>query len=125
MLRVAGAIWPILGFLLLRCNPRDLKNIVLAVAKPRFLKKRAARAKSKQKSIDHKKCVLAVVKSNISQKHTTRAKSQKTTVDLKNRILTIMKTMISKNAPRRLQNKMCFFAFLHPPPETAKLVFLL
>ena len=96
MLRVAGAIWPILGFFLLRCNPRDLKNSVLAVAKPRFLKKRAARAKSKQKSIDHKKGVLAVVKSNISQKQTTRAKSQKQTVDLKNRILTIMKTMISK-----------------------------
>ena len=105
------AVFPLVG------NHPEFKNSVLAVVKPRFIKKRAANSKSKPKSTDLENHALAVVKSIISENPRGAPRANKKQVHLKNCGITVRKTSKTTKTHRADCNIKLFLGHFSPPPR--------
>ena len=104
------AFFPLVG------NHPEFKTSALAVVKPRFIKKRGAKSKSKKK-VDLKNHALAGVKAIISENPRRAPRAHKKKVHLKNCGITVRKTSKTTKTHRAVCNIKQFFGHFSPPPR--------
>ena len=115
MLRVPFGL--LLAFFPLVGNHPEFKTSVLAVVKPRIIKRCGANSKSKPKSTDLENHALAVVKSIISENHRGAPRANKKKVHLKNGGITLRKTSKTTKTHRAVCNIKLFVGHFTPTPR--------